>query len=66
MVECFEFEIKSFYNFIYIMVPIPEGLEEQLYKYKHEIIFSKVMKQLKTYGVNTLLIVSLEFLEWIF
>ena len=43
------------------MVPLP--LEDKIYKYKHEMLYYKVMRQLKTYRVNTVFIVSLEFLE---
>ena len=43
---------------------LPEGLIDIIYKYRHEIRYSKVMKQLKTYRVNTVFIVSLEFLEY--
>ena len=32
-------------------------------KLRHEMIYSKVMKQSKTYGLNTVFIGSLEFLE---
>ena len=45
------------------MVPIPEGLEDKIYKYKHGMLYYKVMGQLKTYRVNIVFIVSLEFLE---
>ena len=41
-----------------------EGLIDTIYKHNHEIIYSKVMKQIKTYRVNTVFLVSLEFLEY--
>ena len=41
-----------------------EGLVDIIYKYRHEMLYSKVMKQLKTYRVNIVCIVSLEFLEY--
>ena len=43
------------------MVPLP--LEDKVYKYKHEMLYYKVMRQLKTYRLNTVFIVSLEFVE---
>ena len=43
---------------------LPEGLVDEIYKYRHEMLYSKVMKQLKTYRVNLVFIVSLEFLEY--
>ena len=35
-----------------------------MYKLRHEMLYSKIMKQLKTYRLNTVFIVSLEFLEY--
>ena len=58
MVECFEFEITN------IMELIPEGLVYTIYKHKHEMLYSKVMKQLKTHRVNTVFLASLKFLEY--
>ena len=46
------------------MVLLPEGLVDIIYKYKHAMLYSKVMKQLKTYRVNAVFLVSLEFLEY--
>ena len=43
---------------------LAEGLIDKIYKYKHELLYSKVMKQLKTYRVNIVFVVSLEFLEY--
>ena len=43
---------------------LPEGLVDIIYKYKHEVLCSKVMKQLKTCRVNTVVLVSLKFLEY--
>ena len=43
---------------------LPENLSNKKYKYKHELLYSKVMKQLKTYRINIIFIVSLEFLEY--
>ena len=42
---------------------LPEGLVDVIYEYKHAMLYSKVMKQLKTCKVNTAFLVSLEFLE---
>ena len=42
---------------------LPGNLINKSYKYKHEMLYSKVMKQLKTYTLNTAFIVSLKFLE---
>ena len=44
------------------MVPLP--LEDKIYKYNHEMLYYKVMRQLITYRVNTVFIVSLKFLEY--
>ena len=46
------------------MDTLPGCLIHLIYKYKHEMLYSKVMKQLKTYRLNLVLIVSLEFLEY--
>ena len=46
------------------MDKLPECLINMIYKLRHEVIYSKVMKQLKTYRLNTVLIVSLQFLEY--
>ena len=43
---------------------LPEGLVDIIYKYKHDMLYSKVMKQIKTYIVNTVFLVSLKFLEY--
>ena len=43
---------------------LPESLSNKIHKRKHEMLYSKVMKQLKTYRINTLFIVSLKFLEY--
>ena len=49
---------------LYIIELLPEGLICRIYKYNHEVLYSKVMKQIKTYRVNTVFLVSLEFLEY--
>ena len=46
------------------MEKLPECLIHIIYKLRHEMLYSKVMKQLKTYRLNTVFIVSLEFLEY--
>ena len=43
---------------------LPENLLHKIHKYRHEMLYSKVMKQLKTYSLDTVSIVSLEFLEY--
>ena len=45
------------------MDKLPEIIVDKIYRFKHEILFSSVIKQLKTYRLNTHFIVSLEFLE---
>ena len=42
----------------------PECLIHIIYRLRHEMIYSKVLKQLQTYILNTVCIVSLEFLEY--
>ena len=42
---------------------LPEELEAQIYRNIHEILYYKVMSQLKTYRINCYFIVSIEFLE---
>ena len=49
---------------LYIMELLPENLINNDYKYKHDILYSKVMKQLKTFRQNIVFIVSLEILEY--
>ena len=46
------------------MEKLPEFLINKIYKYRHEMLYSKVMRQLKTYRLNTVFTVSLEFLEY--
>ena len=46
------------------MEKLPEFLINKIYKCKHEMLYSQVMRQLKTYRLNTVFIVSLEFLEY--
>ena len=43
---------------------LPGSLINKIYKYTHEMLLSKVMNQLTTYKLNTVFIVSLEFLEY--
>ena len=45
------------------MDKLPECLTNKIYKLNHEMIYSKVMKQLKTYRLNTVFIVSIDFLD---
>ena len=46
------------------MDTLPECLIHITHKLKHEMLYSKVVKQLKTYILSTVFIVSLEFLEY--
>ena len=39
-------------------------LSHIIYELRHEVLYYKVMKQLKTYRLHTVFIVSLEFLEY--
>ena len=65
MVECFDLKVTNFFYFdVYKMESLPEGLVDIIYKYQHEMLYSKAMKQLKTYRVNTVFLVSLNFLEY--
>ena len=43
---------------------LPEFPINKIYRYRHEMLYSKVMRQLKTYRLNIAFIVSLEFLEY--
>ena len=45
------------------MNKLPECLIHITYKLRHEVMYSKVMKQLKAYRLNTVFIVSLKSLE---
>jgi hypothetical protein len=47
----------------YIMHKLPQEIKEKICKYKHEILYYKVMTQLKTYRINCYFIVSIDFLE---
>ena len=42
----------------------PECLIHRIYKLRHDMIYAKVMKQSKTYRLNTVFVVSLEFLVY--
>lgn len=42
---------------------LPLDVIDNIYKYKHEIEYSKVMDQLKLYRLNTVFVVSLDFLK---
>ena len=53
-----------FIVYVYRMDTLPECLIYIIYKYKHEMLYSKIMKQLKTYRLNTVFIVLLKFLEY--
>lgn len=46
------------------MDKLPENIVNKIYRFEHEMLYSKVMKQLKTYRLNTHFIVSIEFLEY--
>jgi hypothetical protein len=45
------------------MNKLPEDIVNKIYRFEHEMSYSKVMRQLKTYRLNTVFIVSIEFLE---
>ena len=45
------------------MEKLPVEIIQKIYKYRHEILYYKVMSQLKTYRINCYFIVSIEFLE---
>ena len=47
-----------------MMEQLPEFLINKVYKYRHEMSHYKIMKQLKTYSLNTIFLASLEFLEY--
>ena len=49
---------------LYKMKLLPQGLVDIRYKHTHEMLYSKVMKQWKTYRLTIVFIVSLEFLEY--
>ncbi len=39
------------------MDKLPENIVNKIYRFEHEMLYSKVMKQLKTYRLNTHFIV---------
>ena len=43
------------------MNKLPENIVNKIYRFEHEMSYSKVMNQLKTYRLNTVFIVSIEF-----
>ena len=45
------------------MNKLPENIVNKIYRFEHAMSYSKVMNQLKTYRLNTVFIVSIEFLE---
>ena len=45
------------------MENLPEEIQATIYKYNHEMLYYKVMYQLKTYRINCYFIVSIDFLE---
>ena len=47
-----------------IMDTLPEFLINKIHKYKHEMLYYRVMKQSQTYRLHTVFIVSVEFLEY--
>ena len=64
MAGCLKLEMIFYIFDLYKIELLPENLINKKYNYKHEMLYSKVMKQLKTYGLNTVFIVSLECLEY--
>ena len=45
------------------MEQLPQEVTDKIYKYSHQMLFSKCMKQLNLYRVHSSLNVSWEFLE---
>ena len=45
------------------MNSLPSDVVDKIYKYSHQMLFSKCMKQLKLYRVHSSLNVSWDFLE---
>ena len=64
MAGCFELGMKFLYFDLYKIELPPESSLNKIYKYEHDMLYSRVMKQLKTYKLNTVFIVSLDFLEY--
>ena len=46
------------------MEQLPEFLINKIYEYRDELLYSKVMRQVETYRLNAVFIISLEFLEY--
>ena len=46
------------------MNKLPEDIVNKIYRFEHEMSYYKVMKQLKTYRLNTAFIFSIECLEY--
>ena len=46
------------------MEKLPEFLINKIYEYRHEMLYSKVMRQLKTYRLKTVFIVSYAYSEF--
>ena len=44
------------------MDKLPENIVDTIYRFEHEMLYSSVMKQFKTYRLNIVFIVSIEFL----
>ena len=40
---------------------LPEEIKMKIYRYNHEMLYYKVMYQLKTYRINCYVIVSIAF-----
>ena len=43
------------------MDKLPENMVDTIYRFEHEMSYSSVMKQLKTYRLNIVFTVSIEF-----
>ena len=43
------------------MENLPEEIQATIYRYNHEMLYYKVMYQLKTYRINCYFIVSIDF-----
>jgi hypothetical protein len=64
MAGCFESKLIVLHLDLYEIELLPENLFNNMYEYKHEMLYSKVMKRLKTYRINAVFLVSLKFLEY--
>ena len=59
----FFFYSHTFFLKLYKMNTLPSDVVDDIYRYSHQMIFSKCMKQLKLYRVHGSLNVSWDFIE---